>query len=72
VGIGAKYYIGGKLPFELVPAIINGGDLNFIFTTSLGYAGKLAPNILFEPSVSLMGYPDDFLFGFKGTFVMIL
>lgn len=72
VGIGAKYYIGGKLPFELVPAIINGDYLDFVFTSSLGYASKLAPNILFEPSVTMMGLPDDVLFGFKGTFIMIL
>jgi hypothetical protein len=78
LGVGGKYYIAGKVPFEFAVGLLTGDGIDaFNGNLSIGYAVNLAHNILLEPSLGLLAGEDE-LFGgtipinFRIAFVMIL
>lgn len=73
LGIGPKYYIANKIPIDATIGFLNVSDSNTIkFGAGVGYAIKLADNILLEPNVNINIFEDSELFGFKASFVMLL
>lgn len=74
IGVGAKYYIVGRVPIELGVARISlGNDQTQDFTRfSIGYGIKLADNIYLEPSVGAISVEDESIGTFRWSFVMFL
>ncbi len=71
---GCKYYIINKIPVELGVGVLNtGGDeTNPYAKLNIGYAGKLADNILIELSPGLMIVPDGGILEIKIGFSLLL
>lgn len=73
IGLAAKNYFGGKLPFEIGAQYYDQSE-QFLFNANFGYASKLAQNVYLEPSFGIITNEDfnDVLFNPKITFAMIL
>jgi len=70
---GGKYYIGGRVPFELSAGLLSGGDNSeFLANLSIGYAINLAENITLEPNIGGLGTGDGILLEFGMSFSMFL
>ena len=76
IGIGAKYYIAGKVPIDFSIGSFGEGGGNgsssSYFTASVGYGIRLADNINLEPSLGLFGNSDDAISTFNLNFSMFL
>lgn len=72
LGLGGKYYIGGKVPIELMGEVsIFEEAIQFIGATKLGYGIKLAENINLEPSIGVY-FAGPFAFSLGANFSLFL
>lgn len=70
--LGAKYYINGTIPTKIsagVGSFGNGGE--FLSSFSIGYAARLADNILLEPNTGVI-YAGGAVFTFGLTFALVI
>lgn len=71
---GAKYYVGGRVPIELMAGILDGGpgSSNFSSSFKVGYAANLAENITLEPAIGLLILDDEAALSFGISFGLFL
>lgn len=73
---GGKYYINGVIPVKVgagaaITGILGSSSTSFLGNASIGYAVKLADNILLEPNVGFL-YADGSAFTLGLTFALVL
>jgi len=73
---GGKYYINGVIPVKVgagaaITSFLGSSSTSFLGNASIGYAVKLADNILLEPNVGFL-YADGSAFTLGLTFALVL
>lgn len=76
LGLGGKYYAGGNIPIKFgAGAVISSGfgssATSFLGNFSVGYAARLADNILLEPRGGVL-FSDSAVFTLGASFALII